>query len=498
MRRSIATVSLSGTLPEKLEAISAAHFDGVEIFENDLTFYAGTPRHIRTMANDLGLSIDLFQPFRDFEGVSEAQFQANLLRAEKKFDLMGELGVNLILVCSNVSPHAINDDSLVAAQLHSLAERAARHGIKVGFEALAWGQNINRFDHAWNIVEKVDHPHLGLIIDSFHTLALPYDWSGLKDLPGERIFFMQIADAPRLDMATLMLSRHYRCLPGQGELDVSGFVAAALEAGYTGTMSLEIFNDSHRSAPPRQTAKDAMRSLLYVEEGVRLVDAQKTSARPRRVGLFDPPAPARLDGIAFVEFTVDEPARNRLTQLLTRLGFVRLGKHRSKDVTLYGQGEIRIVINAEQESVAHSYFLLHGPSVCALAFEVDDPLSALGRAEAFGSTRFEGRVGPNERSIPAIRSLDGLLIYFNERDKNGRLTFENDFLADEPVVDAPTLCKRIDHIAQALPEGSLDATILFYRSLLGLQPETTFVLADPYGLCARGPCRMRRARCAFR
>ena len=74
MLRSIATVSISGTLPEKLHAIAAAGYQGVEIFENDLLYYTGTPAEIRQLAADLGLKITLFQPFRDFEGASRAQF----------------------------------------------------------------------------------------------------------------------------------------------------------------------------------------------------------------------------------------------------------------------------------------------------------------------------------------------------------------------------------------------------------------------------------------
>ena len=92
MLRSIATVSISGTLPEKLHAIAAAGYQGVEIFENDLLYYTGTPAEIRLLAADLGLKITLFQPFRDFEGASRAQFAANMARARRKFALMRELG----------------------------------------------------------------------------------------------------------------------------------------------------------------------------------------------------------------------------------------------------------------------------------------------------------------------------------------------------------------------------------------------------------------------
>jgi 4-hydroxyphenylpyruvate dioxygenase len=117
MRKSIATVSVSGTLAEKLDAIAAAGFDGVEIFENDLLVSPLPPEKVRARAADLGLGIDLYQPFRDFESVPGHLLAANLERAERKFRVMERLGADLLLVCSNVSPAAIGDDELAAAHL---------------------------------------------------------------------------------------------------------------------------------------------------------------------------------------------------------------------------------------------------------------------------------------------------------------------------------------------------------------------------------------------
>src|SRR3989475_6352624 len=99
MRKSIATVCLSGTLPDKLEAIAAARFDAVEVFENDLISFNGTPRDLASMTADLGLGIELYQPFRDFEGVPDAVLQRNLDRIERKFDLMEKLGAPMLLLC---------------------------------------------------------------------------------------------------------------------------------------------------------------------------------------------------------------------------------------------------------------------------------------------------------------------------------------------------------------------------------------------------------------
>ena len=169
--------------------------------------------------------------------------------------------------------------------------------------------------------------------------------------------------------------------------------------------------------------------------------------------------------------------------MLGQVGFRQIGRHRTKDVDLYAQGNIRIVVNKDLDSFAHSYLLVHGPSVCALAVATDDAMATLGRAEAYGAVRFQGRVGPNEHAIPAIRSLDGSLIYLTDDSGENTSHFETDFeMSGAPAAAANGLLDRIDHIAQALPEGQLDAWVLFYRTLFGLEPESVVVLPDPYGL----------------
>jgi 4-hydroxyphenylpyruvate dioxygenase len=477
VRRSIATVSLSGNLQDKLLAAAAAKFDGVEIFENDLLFFDGSARDVRRMAADLGLKIYLFQPFRDFEAMPEAQFRRNLDRAERKFDLMGELDCKAMLACSNVSPLAIDDDALAAAHLHELGERAAARGIRVGYEALAWGRHVRTFGHVWRIVQQAGHTHIGVILDSFHTLALGDDPAGIAAIPGDKIFFVQLADAPKLQMDVLSWSRHFRCFPGQGDFDVAGFTARAIDAGYSGPLSLEIFNDEFRAAAPSPTARDGMRSLLFLEEQIR--NSPSDPAKPRRkVDLIDPPPAPTIKGVSFLEFAVNDTARDELAAWLEGLGFARVGVHRWKDVTLYRQGELSIALNAEGESFAHSYFLLHGVSVCAIGLKVDDPEALLLRAEVFGCQRFEERVGPDEAPMPGVRSPDGSLIYVVPEDFDASADFVRD-ASDEP--DAGMIGK-VDHIACAIPGDAFDTWLLYYRAVFGLGPEEAWVLPDPYGL----------------
>lgn len=270
MQHCIATVSLSGTVPEKLKAIAAAGFDGIEMFENDLSHHAGSPRDVRRMCDDLGIGIAMLQPFRDFEGCPRDRLQKNLDRAERRFDLMHALGTDLMLVCSNTQPDALGDQPVLAEDLRLLAERAGARGLRIAYEGLAWSRHVNTYQHAWELVRQGDHPALGLLLDSFHTLSLKGDPRAIAYIPGEKIFFVQMADAPILAMDVLQWSRHYRCFPGQGEMDLASFLAPILRSGYAGPLSLEIFNDGSNPAPTRDTAAMALRSLLDLEEQARL------------------------------------------------------------------------------------------------------------------------------------------------------------------------------------------------------------------------------------
>jgi 4-hydroxyphenylpyruvate dioxygenase len=464
--KSIATVSLSGALAEKLEAAAAIGFDGVEIFENDLLTFDGTPQDVRYLAESLGLTITCFQPFRDFEAMPGPQRSRNMDRAERKFDVMQELGTDLLLVCSNISPAALDDDARAAADLTEMAERARTRGLRVGFEALAWGHHIRTWKHAWKVIEAADHPALGLILDSFHTLALGDDLSDLSIVPAEKIFFAQLADAPKLSLDLLSWSRHFRNFPGQGQLPVAAFTRDLIAAGYRGPLSLEIFNDEFRSAPARLMARDGLRALVLVEG---------------EAGATALPAAPTYDGFEFLEFAVDEQSVRRLSETLRGLGFHYAGRHRSKSVDLFRQGRINLILNSEQDSAAAEHFQFHGPSVCAMAFRVDDAKQAVRRAEALLCPEWREPVGRGEREIPAVRAPDGTLLYLVEPTKDGSTIHDVDFELFEESAPDPLLT-TVDHVAQALQTGRMDSFVLFYRALFGFVPEQLWEIPDTMGL----------------
>jgi 4-hydroxyphenylpyruvate dioxygenase len=456
MRTGIATVCLSGTLEEKLAAAARAGFDGVEIFENDLIGSPLSPADVRAQAGELGLAIDLYQPLRDFEAVPPAQLERNLRRAEAKFDVMEELGADLILVCSNVSPDAIDDDALVARQLRLLAERAAARGMRVAYEALAWGTHVNEYDHAWRLVEAADHPALGVCLDSFHILSRGTSLDTIAEIPADKLLFLQLADAPHLVMDVLQWSRHYRCFPGQGGFDLAGFTRRVLDAGYAGPLSLEVFNDVFRQADPERMAVDAMRSLLTLD-GDRV------------------PAPAPLHGYAFVELAVEPASAGEMQALLHALGFAQAAQHRTKPVALWRQGDARILLNAGATPAR---------GVAAIAVESDDPGRSARRAEALLAPVLDRHRGPAEAELPAVAAPDGTSIFFCRTDERGPVTsWLRDFDALAPTgAPAPTSIERIDHVALAQPSDYFDEAVLFYRSVLALEPRESLELAAPDGL----------------
>jgi 4-hydroxyphenylpyruvate dioxygenase len=494
LQRSIATVSISGTLVEKLRAIHAAGFRCVEIFENDLLYYDGTPADVRRIADDLGLTIALYQPFRDFEGVAADRLARNVERIKRKFDVMHALGTDRLLVCSSVALDTIGDDGVVVEQLAVLAEHARQAGVIACYEALAWGRHVNSYRHAWQLVRSVDSPNLTLALDSFHTLSIGDSIDEIRAIPGDRIGFVQIADAPWMQMDVLEWSRHYRCFPGQGDFELAQFTARVVESGYQGPLSLEIFNDGFRGAPPAATAADGYRSLLLLEEQTRAwltkegkaAPADRSDAPDDRVPArphgAPPPAPIHLS-TQFLEFAVDAASRGRLVSWLEKLGFRRAGQHRSKDVTLYQHGAAAIVLNAEPDSFASAFFQQHGLSLCAAAFRLDDAQAVLERAASFGYRPFSGRIGPDERRVPAVRSPDGSLNYLVNESADQPTLFEADFVLTD--IDGPSEVgplTGVDHVCLSLPMGSLDSWTLFLKAVFGLEASPSVVVPDPYGL----------------
>ncbi len=186
--------------------------------------------------------------------------------------------------------------------------------------------------------------------------------------------------------------------------------------------------------------------------------------------------PMGTDGFEFIEYAAPDP--EAMGALFTRMGFAAIARHRHKAVTLYRQGQINFILNAEPDSFAQRFARLHGPSICAIAFRVQDAAAAYKRALDLGAWGFEGKSGPGELNIPAMKGIGDSLIYFVDRwrGKNGAAEgtignigfydvdfeplFENFAGAQlDPVGNGLTY---IDHLTNNVHRGRMDEWTEFY------------------------------------
>jgi 4-hydroxyphenylpyruvate dioxygenase-like putative hemolysin/sugar phosphate isomerase/epimerase len=467
----ISTVCLSGTLEDKLEAAAGAGFHGVEILENDLVIASLSPQEIGRAAADLGLSIDVYQPLH-VEAVPPAQFGIVRRRAERKFDMLEQLGAAVMLACSSTSPQGVDDDDLAAEQLHALAESAGQRGLRIAYEAVPWGR-VASHDHAWRLVQQADHRALGLCLDSFHTLSRVDDPAHIRLIPGSKVFHVQLADAPTQSWDVRDWSLHHRVFPGQGSLDLTGFVSHVLATGYSGPLALEVFNDVYQQADPKHAAIDAMRSILALTEAVR---AFGTAPVRSPLPISVPSSAPRLKGFAFTELAVDDISGARVAHALAGLGFTHTGQHRSKPVQLWQQGGARILLNfAPQRAV--------GPgtaAICALAVDSADPAGSAQRAEQFLAPTLPRSRGHDEAELNSVAAPDGTAVFFCRND--GGDSWLNDFVPTGASPNEPHVLSDIDHVSLTETIDDFDQTALFYRSVLGLRTGESTELTAPFGL----------------
>lgn len=474
MKTGIATVSISGDFAEKLQAISDAGFDGIEIFEQDFIGFDLSPADVSKMVRDHGLEIMLFQPFRDFEGLPDGRLRRrSFSRAERKFDLMNQLGTDLMLVCSSVHPQSVGGIDRCAQDFAELGDIARKFGVRVGFEALAWGRQIDDHRDAWEVVRRADHNAIGLILDSFHTLARGIDPESIRRIPGDRIFFVQLADAPLIEMDLLYWSRHFRNMPGEGDLDLLAFMNAVQATGYSGPISLEIFNDQFRRGNAPMVAKDGHRSLIYLMDEVRRSAVSPLGDLPHL------PPKVKISDIAFLEFATGSDQKDEFETLFRQLGFRHSGDHKSKSVSRWQQGRLNFLLNTEPAGYAAEAVADHGTTVTDVAFMVDDAAAAHSRALMLGAEDFAQVLAEGEAEIPTIKGVGHSVIRLLD-EKNDIWT--KDFVGNDSEAEGGAGLSHIDHLAQTMSYDEMLSWALFYTTIFDTRKSPHVDVVDPDGL----------------
>ena len=201
--------------------------------------------------------------------------------------------------------------------------------------------------------------------------------------------------------------------------------------------------------------------------------------------------PLGTDGFEFVEYTAPDTAE--LGRLFEVMGFGRVARHRSKDVSLYRQGNINFVVNAEPNSLAQRFARAHGASACAMAFRVKDAAYALRSALAAGAREIKGTVGPMELNIPAIEGIGGSLIYLVDRYAEASI-YDIDFVKEPSMAMVPVGVglEEIDHLTHNVSKGRMDYFTDFYHRIFNFREHQYFDITGEYtGLTSRAlsaPC----------
>ena len=258
---SCTTGMLRGTLEEKLHAMAAAGFTHTEFMSRDLFENLRGPEYTLGVLKDSGLKISCFQLVRDYEGAPRHEIPQRLGVIEQILDQVQLVGADVLIACSNTAANSIGEPDVLAEDLLKLAELAKSRGVRIAFESLGWGRWLSDYRQAWQLIQRIDHPNLGVMLDSSHIGSLGHPMDGILDIDPAKIFLAEVADLPitRLDIAEQ--SRFYRLLPGEGMLELGDFVKNLKSIGYQGVYSLEVFNDHYRQIDPIDMAKRGYQAL---------------------------------------------------------------------------------------------------------------------------------------------------------------------------------------------------------------------------------------------
>ena len=268
------TITLAGSLENKLQAMREAGFSQVMLKANDLVGHPDGWQAAVKAVHASGLRGTGFQVLRDFEGLSGHLHAYKVDIAKAMLEMAHALGAPLLLACSSTSQHATQDLDAIARDLRKLAMLAVPMGIKIAYEGLSWGRTINEYTTAWDVICRADAPNLGIGIDSYHAFATNTPLDGLDALDVRKIFLVQLSDFMWQETRTveerISTARTFRVFPGEGvhSTQVADLVLRLAALGYRGDYSFEVFNDDYQQMPLPMVAQRARASARWLGEEV--------------------------------------------------------------------------------------------------------------------------------------------------------------------------------------------------------------------------------------
>ncbi|WLS77164.1 sugar phosphate isomerase/epimerase family protein [Erwinia pyri] len=257
----INTVLLGGTPQEKVMAAAQAGFDQVELWRQDLEAHAGDAKNLAGLLDTQQTGLTDYQVLLDFTGAPDKRRDAKRQEALQMLETAVLLGATTLLTPASTDAECIAGRE--EEDLRWLSREAGKRGVRIAFEAMAWSTHINTLPAAWKLVQKIDEPNLGLVVDAFHIFVRNRTVADLAGIPAEKIFLVQLSDLATLPSQDRLvdIARHQRLLPGQGNFPLYTLLNALHAQGYQGPLGLEVFNDRYHQQPPTEVAAEAFHAL---------------------------------------------------------------------------------------------------------------------------------------------------------------------------------------------------------------------------------------------
>ena len=265
-RFAIDTVTLAGSLEDKLRVMRDAGFGGIEIWAKDLVTHPGGVPGAVAAIRASGLRVSSFQLLKDYEGLDAHLHEYKIDIAKSLLDLMDAVGAKVLVVASSTSAYASADMDKVVADMRALATLAVPRQVRIAFGAPAWGKWINEYPAVWETVRRADRENLGVLINAFHLLARGTTLDGIDTIPGERIFLVQLADYLGDLKDITETADHRRAFPNESaHRDVIGTLVRKIHrAGYRGDYVFEVFNDEYLHLAPESIVSRARKAAQWL------------------------------------------------------------------------------------------------------------------------------------------------------------------------------------------------------------------------------------------
>lgn len=260
-RFSFNSANMAGSIADRLLAIEQAGFASATLWPADLFQHFEDPEATIALIHASPLAVSAYQCVRDLEG-SPAPVKSRKMELARQFiDQMKLIGCDMLVLCSNVGDDLDRDWAKAVADLQAIGELGRATGVRIAFEPICYGSWINTYVRGWELVRDAGHPQVGLVLDAAHIFLPQTPLGPIEQIPGDKIFLVELSDFATTSLDKRELLRNYRMFPGEGVRPLRALIDRVEATGYAGPISLEVFNARYRAADPQFVARRGIQAL---------------------------------------------------------------------------------------------------------------------------------------------------------------------------------------------------------------------------------------------